>query len=189
MAHIYHNNFNFINFNNLPIINNELQNEFNIEWVIDRRPDMNIINDLNNTIINFNNNNNYINYINNIQLIRNDNNEQLDLVPINELILNNFNEELDDFIPFEPQSPQAAIIATQVAEISVSEEERDCPICFETREYQDISQINCGHKFCGNCITQHVRTQRREPHCPLCRGNIEYITFQTHGYNVAFLEI
>ena len=88
--------------------------------------------------------------------------------------------DVDDFIPFEPEPIQYAVIDTEVREIYLSEEERDCPICFETRERAEISQLNCQHKFCANCITQHIHRNRRETRCPFCRENITHITFQNH---------
>jgi hypothetical protein len=190
MAHINDiNNFNEININNLPVINNYLDeaqdNECEIQWVIDRRPDHNNINNINNI-----NDINDINFINNLQNIRNHHfNDQFARVThalMNGLI--HF-EQNEDFIPFEPQPIQAAVIETEVAEIPVSEEERDCPICYETREHEDITQLNCQHKFCTTCITEHIRTNRHEPRCPLCRENITHITFQSHQDNANFLEI
>ena len=191
MAHI--NDLNIINFNNLPIINNEIQHheiEWDIGWVIDRRPDFNIINNINNlnNINNINIRDNDIMLLNNLQNIRN---EVFDhqVIQATQALVNgaiNFQHNEDDFIPFEPQPIH---IETEVIQIDVSEEERDCPICYETREYHDISRVNCGHKFCGNCITEHVRRHRDEPRCPLCRANITHISFQTHEHNANFLEM
>ena len=154
------NNFNLINFNNLPTQENELE----IAWFIDRTPNLNIIN---------------IHDINNIR------NEYFDnqVVQATQALLNstiNFQPNENDFIPFELEPIQYVVIETEVREINVSEEERDCPICFETREIAEISQLNCQHKFCTNCITQHIHTNRRETRCPFCRKNITHITFQNN---------
>lgn len=195
MAHL--NEINVINFNNFPIINNEREELWNVGWVIDRTPDFNLINNINNEFHD-------INFINNLQNIRNQNfNQQFTQAThalMNGLIeFNTNNEDIDDydeplnneddFIPFEPLPIYHPVIETEVHQIPVLEQERDCPICYETREYEDISQTNCGHKFCGFCLTEHIRTTRIQPHCPLCRDNITHITFQTHHHNATFLEI
>lgn len=183
------NNFNLINFNNLPIINNQLEiddNQLNIDWVIDRRPDHNLIN-----IINNRNEFDDINFINNLQNIRNQHfHEQF--ARATQALINgriNIQPNEDDFIPFEAEPPQAPVVETEVQEIQISEEERDCPICYEIKEREEISQLNCGHKFCGDCITEHVRRHRREPRCPFCRVNITHITFQTHIQEEHFHDI
>lgn len=202
------NDFNHINFNNLPIINNYLDDDdddlqWNIGWVIDRTPDLNLINNINTEFDD-------INFINNIQNIRNQHFDEI-FAEATQSLLNGtiqFNSNADadthdniddlpeliniyddDFIPFEPLPIHQPTIQTEVRKIPVSEEERECPICYETREYQDISQTNCGHKFCGLCLTQHIHTSRIQPHCPLCRDNITHITFQTNQHNANFLQI
>jgi hypothetical protein len=83
---------------------------------------------------------------------------------------------------------QPILNETEVRKISVSEEEQDCPICFETREIEEISQVNCGHKFCTICLTKYIRTSNSLACCPLCRGLIIKITFQTPYYEFYFLD-
>lgn len=177
--------------------------QWNIGWVIDRSPDLNFINNINNEFDN-------INMFNNIQNIRNQHFDEIFAEAtqslINDTILFNsyggantddnmddlpelINIYTDDFIPFESLPIHSPVIQTRVYEILVSEEERECIICYETRECQDISQINCGHKFCGLCLTEHIHRNRIQPHCPLCRENITHITFQSHQDNANFLEI
>ena len=46
------------------------------------------------------------------------------------------------------------------------------------KEREEISQLNCQHKFCTNCITEHIHRNRSETRCPFCRENITHITFQ-----------
>jgi hypothetical protein len=68
-------------------------------------------------------------------------------------------------------------IKTEFKEIHISEEEKDCVICFEKKEKTDISQINCGHKFCVDCVIHHIHVNKKKSCCPLCRANIVRITF------------
>ena len=170
-------NFNLTNFNNSPITNNELNiqnNEWEVEWVIDETPDHNLINSIVNFVANMRNQRD--------QLAR-------ATQTLNGTIQSNIHNEdtdIDDFIPFQSQSTHLAI-QTEVRSISVSQEERHCVICYETRELQDITLINCGHKFCVHCITHHIRIDRRQPCCPLCRKNIELITFQLNNHEQDFI--
>ena len=203
-------------FSNLDMINNG-EEPWDVNFDIDRTPDYNLVSNaiyeiynrnLINGIQNFENefyndvsiNNttqsNDNNYLNNtpgtgttdgfipFQAALNNNTDNIPELVITDDIpfLDNipFNAAFD-FIPFQ------VAIETEVHHIQVSEEERECPICYETREHHDISQTNCGHKFCGICLIQHIRLN--EPYCPLCRDNITHITFQTDQYNATFLEI
>jgi hypothetical protein len=104
----------------------------------------------------------------------------------------NHNTNEEDFIPFDYIDihciQSQSTFETDVRKIIVSEEERDCPICIETREKEEISQVNCGHKFCAFCLTKYIRNNNRLPYCPLCREIIDKITFQTHYYEFYFLD-
>ena len=55
------------------------------------------------------------------------------------------------------------------------EECDDCPICYESVKILDSVEIGCGHKFCGECVTQTLKkhNKREDPCCALCRGKIE----------------
>jgi hypothetical protein len=161
-------------------INNEVPTQeikLEIGWFIDRTPDLNIINNINRNDINDIND---ITLLNNIQNIRNNHFDQQFALANQALINGVIQFDTHDFIPFEPQHIQYAVIETEVREINVSQEERDCPICFETRETAEISQLNCQHKFCTNCITEHIHRNRSETRCPFCRENITHITFQNN---------
>jgi hypothetical protein len=108
---------------------------------------------------------------------------------LTETIMNNYLE--DDFIPFESDSKnyQRISIDTKVHEIPVSDEERNCCICYEIKDYEDISQINCGHKFCGTCIIDHISINYMNPCCPLCREKIDCIMFQRDFYEADFRDL
>jgi len=182
MTHVNeNNNYNFINNDDLQIINVESEEQWNIDFIIDRSPDFNLINNLENII------NQHFDeifsqdveaIINNADQFNTD--ENID----NMLELDTAN----DFIPFQLVITQS-FVESEVNQLQVTEEERECIICYETREYHDIAQINCGHKFCGNCLIEFIRVNRIEPHCPLCRNDIIHISFQTHQHNDTFLEI
>lgn len=161
----YNNNINIYNINDdIHIEENDIEeDDSEIDWLIDRTPEYNLLNDLFNQI-----------------------NQQINQSLINRAIQLNGDilSNQDDFIPFEQTT-----IQTIVEEISISEEDKYCSICLETREHQDISQINCGHKFCVNCLTEHIRYNRIQPCCPLCRDNISHITCQLHQHQLLFQNI
>ena len=65
--------------------------------------------------------------------------------------------------------------------ISVTETEEelekceDCSICFEETKLLDTVTINCGHKFCGTCITNTLKmynTMTAGPACAFCRSQM-----------------
>jgi hypothetical protein len=64
----------------------------------------------------------------------------------------------------------------------VSEEERDCCICMEQREVEEICRLNCSHTFCSSCVSTSIQVykSRQQPiTCSLCRTNIERIVVKT----------
>jgi hypothetical protein len=53
----------------------------------------------------------------------------------------------------------------------------DCPICMETVNMSNISETNCGHKFCSTCIRNTIKkyiATKRCP-CPMCREPLHTI--------------
>jgi hypothetical protein len=174
------NNYNLINFSDSQDNNNENEDQFNIDFVIDRTPNINLIYNLQNIIINQHFDEIFAEgfeaIIDGTAQFNTDND-------IHEL------DTTDEFIQFQSLPIYKSVIEYEVNQIHVSEEERECIICYETKECQDISQINCGHKFCSNCLIKIIRINIIEPLCPLCRYNITHITFQTHQYNDTFLQI
>ena len=57
------------------------------------------------------------------------------------------------------------------------EESIDCPICMETVTIPNISETNCGHKYCTTCIRNTIKkynAYKRCP-CPMCREPVHTI--------------
>jgi len=48
----------------------------------------------------------------------------------------------------------------------------ECAICFENMISGDMVKLNCGHKFCGECITTTLQ-KTHNPRCALCRVPIK----------------
>jgi len=165
--------------NNL-IYYNSLDFELNhVSWAIDRTPDYNISNNLHNE----ENLTNDI-QINYEQYVRNR------YFELSERLRNGtfqFNIETDNFISFETVHREP--IQTTVQKISVTEEEQNCCICIELKETTDISQINCGHKFCRSCIMRYISRNTNNSCCPLCREKITHVIFQDQKYQDDFANI
>ena len=142
------------------------ETEWEVGWVIDRTP---------------HHNNEYddVNFINNIQYIINQHfhDEAPALAPALA------SATTDDFIPFEPFT-----IDIYVQEFLLLKEDRNCCICMESRENEQICQLNCHHKFCSKCTLSHIqRNRRQQPCCPLCRTNISNISVKTQKIRETFI--
>ena len=94
---------------------------------------------------------------------------------INQLIMNETDFEDEEFIPFifEPD------INKITADFFVSEEDKNCCICMESREENEICKLNCQHKFCGDCVNKLIqKNTSMEICCPMCRENINCVTYK-----------
>lgn len=165
-SEIYINNFN--NINNIILHGDYLINNYfeenEITWEIDRNhSNYNILNSLQNM---------YYNY----DAFNINSNEHIDI------------SGDDDFIPFEPEPVVISErINISVEEFHVSEEDKNCCICIESREISQICQLNCCHKFCYECILIHARRNIMNPCCPLCRVNIRNIIVQSNEIRTQFI--
>lgn len=91
-----------------------------------------------------------------------------------------------DYIPFnyvpnesnESNIRQRPEIDVSIQQMVFNDEERNCCICFETRENEEICKLNCDHVFCVNCLHTHLE---RNYSCPLCRTPIQSVRVQNNG--------
>jgi len=63
--------------------------------------------------------------------------------------------------------------------LEITEEQRECCICMETKEKTDVCRINCGHTFCVKCCNESFHTKNRQGEtmtCPLCRESVVSIS-------------
>jgi hypothetical protein len=175
--------------NNIISYHRNLNNQFDaVEWIIDTTPDYNLINNIQNTHPIYEVSNQHSRSAEFTEIIINN---DIQFINEDDVFINEddvFINEDDVFIPFESQIIQPISIETEVRTFSVSEEERFCCICYETKEFTDISQINCGHKFCGNCIIDHISINHVNKCCPLCREKVSHITFQCYSYQNTILK-
>lgn len=56
----------------------------------------------------------------------------------------------------------------------------ECAICLENVTTHHVVKLNCNHEFCGECITETLKTAQanKAPSCALCRGVMK--TFEIH---------
>ena len=212
MTHI--TDINEINFHNLPIMNNRNQideTQSEVGWFIDRTPDHNLINNISEyDDINFINN---LPYIRNQYLSEQFHRTTYDLrngiMNFNYHIDNDYDYDYhyqdthgtataanvnapaanvnapaanDEFIPFEPFT-----IRIDVQEFPVSQEDINCCICMESRENQQICQLNCLHKFCSECTLSHIQRNGQRTSCPLCRTPVTNISVKTQEIRETFI--
>lgn len=167
---------NLVRINNYMNSTNSTNQFDSIEWIMDTTPDYNLTEDSEITYS--------ISNIDNI-LVRT-------IQPIRNTSVTSFSlSDSDEFIAFDSHSLKRPSIETEVREFIVSDQEKNCCICFETKNSEDISLINyghkfCGHKFCGTCILDHISVNKSNSLCPLCREKISYITFQREIYQNNF---
>jgi len=93
--------------------------------------------------------------------------------------LNYIYNDLEPSIPFVDHSAEVVV----VADMEISEEEKDCCVCMEDRVKTDICRISCDHTFCSGCVKNVMCRQKK---CPLCRAKISKICVQTEENRVKF---
>ena len=85
---------------------------------------------------------------------------------------------LEDYVAFHSEKNKIAKkynISTRISVTETTDELEkceDCPICFEETKLLDTVTINCGHKFCGTCITNTLKMYNNmsaDPDCAFCR--------------------
>ena len=84
--------------------------------------------------------------------------------------------EDEDFM-LEPIVRRYNIMPTFVIKDENEEEneEKDCPICYESINCDDLIKLNCSHQFCGSCIATILERNNNNniiPTCALCRASI-----------------
>lgn len=136
--------------------------EFIVNWVVDRNPNYNI----NYDIIYNNNHNSNDNIIYNINYTIDQDADQL--------------YETEDFIPFTTSIQPVEINFVLETLTILSNDDLNCCVCMETKENPQICQLNCQHKFCSECIFRHINRNRNYTECPLCRTQITSVTVQTN---------
>lgn len=64
--------------------------------------------------------------------------------------------------------------------------DKECPVCLDSLQYDNIQKTNCNHEFCKDCLTNTIKSfvnRINNAKCPLCRSNIEFIYQNTKFVN------
>ena len=70
----------------------------------------------------------------------------------------------------EPLQPDPAPITPICDDISRDDNDDTCTICWDALNASaNFVSTPCKHRFCFNCIAQHMRNDNR---CPMCRANL-----------------
>jgi hypothetical protein len=48
----------------------------------------------------------------------------------------------------------------------------ECPLCYETMDFEKNIKTNCSHEFCVDCMKRFLPTCSNRANCPMCRGQI-----------------
>ena len=59
----------------------------------------------------------------------------------------------------------------------MSEEKKQCPICYEDLTIKNAVNLPCNHTQCSKCFWKWTNEQGKQS-CPMCRG--EYLTHKNH---------
>lgn len=173
----------------------QLNDSMPIRWYIDRNPDYNIFNNVrssswtNDAEINYNiihdNINSNIRNINSpwINDPSHQNSRAVSRIRINRSVNRNIETSTninsnEDFIPFDSLHPQNRGINIDIINFTVSEEDRQCCICMEERQPEEVCRLNCQHTFCVGCINQHLQSNHS---CPICRSSVTTIIVKNNG--------
>ena len=76
--------------------------------------------------------------------------------------------------------------------LEITEEQRECCICMETKEKTDVCRINCGHTFCVKCCNESFCTKNRQGEtmtCPLCRESVVSISVKNIESKDTFINV
>lgn len=89
----------------------------------------------------------------------------------------NNGEESEDFIPFDGRNRvNSSPVNFVIDEFELSKEDKTCCICIDEKDDHQMCLLNCQHKFCVECINEHLK---KNQNCPLCRSYITQIRTQT----------
>jgi len=166
-------NRNSINYNTDVNINNYsdslIRNVRNINspWINDDYQENPVTRIRNNRYFNHNNTINDVIYYNLSNIINNNGNVSNGTNTIN---------SNDDFIPFHSDHQQTNI-NIHLQNFNLTDEERQCCICMEERQTEEICRLNCQHSFCVECTYQHLQTNHT---CPICRTTISDLYVQNN---------
>lgn len=68
-------------------------------------------------------------------------------------------------------------------------EKYECGICYESKENNEFITFNCEHKFCKDCVKQHIKKRKTyKPTCAFCRSEINCMKFPSNKIENEFID-
>ena len=52
----------------------------------------------------------------------------------------------------------------------------ECSICYEIKEPNEFTTLNCNHHFCTKCLITHLSIDNKIPTCALCRQTVNELS-------------
>jgi hypothetical protein len=143
-------------------------------WYIDRTGDMYINHNTNDDILynvfqSYSDDNNIIDNIDNI-----DNIDTHNIDIMNDYLFTNYDYNFHYSINNIQRN-----IRFVFEDCHITEDDKNCPICMETKQPSDICRLNCKHTFCHHCIFQYIERNQQYSTCPLCRHLISSLHIHT----------
>jgi hypothetical protein len=87
-------------------------------------------------------------------------------------ILSRFNENITQNKKFN--------INTNIVE-RADTDKCECNICYQDKEMNKFVKLNCGHKFCKDCMKETLKNVRtKNPQCAFCRSEIKNMELSNH---------
>lgn len=59
-----------------------------------------------------------------------------------------------------------------------------CSICLQDTINKNTCVTNCSHRYCVDCL--NIWFDRGQNSCPMCRGNVRYITHDNQSHRIIF---
>jgi len=93
--------------------------------------------------------------------------------------------------PVLQQPPTTYQFIASTVRNSKFHETLECPICLTEVSTPEVSQVDCGHKFCKTCIRSTIRACQpyRRCGCPMCRAPIHKIVRRIAGEEPAIIDL
>lgn len=125
-------------------------------------------------------------YKNEVELFQRDNPDILhpEILLFDEILNEDVETLLTPYPSFHIQTVEVSFLLKINKKILLPDEcekwtDIECPICYEGVEKDKVYMTNCSHKFCYDCISKTLETNK-EQSCPCCRQKIEELsTFST----------
>jgi hypothetical protein len=94
-------------------------------------------------------------------------------------------QKLVERYELQPKCKKRKIIQKALVKYMKTHGIGECPICFESNDYDIAVATPCAHIFCDDCLLRHLY---KNNNCPMCREHTDfiYIIEQIKNYRILF---